>query len=248
MITITGMDLNAEPEVPKRALVVSAHPDDVDFGAAGTVARLRDAGTDVSYCIVTDGDAGEAPEGVARADVGALRRDEQRAAAEAVGVRADDVHFLGYADGRLEVTLDLRRDLSRVIRELEPEVVLCQSPERRWDRVFASHPDHLAAGEATLQAVYPDARNPYAHPELARGGLGAHTVREVWVFAHPQANRYVDITDTFDRKLAALRAHASQTSHVDLDVLLGGWTAATAAEGGLPEGRRAEAFFTCHTG
>lgn len=246
MITITGMDVTAEPVVPGRALVVSAHPDDVDFGAAGTVARLRAAGTEVVYCIVTDGDAGEAPEGVARSDVAALRRAEQRAAAAAVGV--DDVRFLGYPDGRLEVTLDLRRDLSRAMREVEPDVVLCQSPERRWDRVFASHPDHLAAGEATLQAVYPDARNPYAHPELARGGLGPHTVREVWVFAHPQTDRYVDITDTIDAKLAALRAHASQTAHVDLEGLIGGWTRATALEAGLPEGCQAEAFFTCRTG
>lgn len=246
MITITGMDLNAEPTTPKRALVVSAHPDDVDFGAAGTVARLVGAGTDVSYCIVTDGDAGEAPDGLPRDQVGALRQGEQRAAAAAVGV--DDVRFLGYPDGRLEVTLELRRDLSSVIRDVEPEVVICQSPERRWDRLFASHPDHLAAGEAALQAVYPDARNPYAHPELASGGLGPHAVREVWVMAHPQANRYVDVTDTYDAKLAALRAHTSQTSHVDLDALIGGWTAATAAEGGLPEGRRAEAFYTCLTG
>ena len=246
MITITGMDVSAEPEVPKRALVVTAHPDDVDFGAAGTVARLRDAGTDVTYCIVTDGDAGEAPEGVSRPDVAVLRQTEQRAAAAAVDVH--DVAFLGYPDGRLEVTLDLRRDLSRVIREVGPEVVLCQSPERRWDRVFASHPDHLAAGEATMQAVYPDARNPYAHPELAAAGVVAHTVREVWVMAHPAANRYVDITDTYDRKVAALRAHTSQTSHMDLDGLLGGWASAVAAEGGLAEGRQAEAFFTCRTG
>jgi len=247
MITITGLDVKAEPAVPTKALVVSAHPDDVDFGCSGTVARLRAAGTEVTYCIVTDGDAGEAPDGVARADVGALRQAEQRAAAAAVGV--SDVVFLGYPDGRLEATLDLRRDLSRVIRQVAPDVVLCQSPERRWDRVFASHPDHLSAGEATLRAVYPDARNPYAHPELlAQGGLAAHAVREVWVFAHPTSNRYVDITDTYAQKLAALRAHASQTAHTDLDALIGGWTTATAAEGGLPEGRRAEAFFTCLTG
>lgn len=246
MITVTGLDVTAEPTVPERALVVCAHPDDVDFGAAGTVARLTAAGTDVRYCIVTDGDAGEAPDGVARADVAALRQAEQRAAAAAVGV--DEVRFLGYPDGRLEVTLGLRRDLSAVMREVEPDVVLCQSPERRWDRVFASHPDHLAAGEATLQAVYPDARNPHAHVELAERGLGPHTVREVWVMAHPQANRYVDITDTYEAKLSALRAHTSQTAHVDLEALIGGWSAATAAAAGLAEGRRAEAFFTCRTG
>jgi LmbE family N-acetylglucosaminyl deacetylase len=238
--------LTVEGEVPERALVVSAHPDDVDFGASGTVARLTAAGCEVSYAIVTDGDAGEAPEGVARDAVAELRQGEQRAAAAAVGV--DDVHFLGFPDGRLEVELPLRAALSRVMREVRPDVVLCQSPERRYDRVFASHPDHLVAGEATLQAVYPDARNPYAHPELAADGLEAWTVREVWVFAHPKADRFVDITDTVDAKIAALRAHASQTSAMDLDVLVRTWAAATAVDGGLGDGRLAEGFLTCRTG
>ena len=239
-------DGGAEPEVPERALVVSAHPDDVDFGAAGTVARLTRTGCAVSYAIVTDGDAGEVPDHVGRDGAAALRQAEQRAAAAAVGV--DDVRFLGFPDGRLEVTIALRAALSRVIREVRPDVVLCQSPERRWDRVFASHPDHLAAGEATLQAVYPDARNPHAHPELAAAGLEAWAVREVWVFAHPEADRFVDITDTVDAKLAALRAHQSQTAAMDLDALVRGWAASTAADAGLAPGRLAEAFLTCRTG
>ena len=172
MITILEAE-GTEPRVPTRALVVSAHPDDVDFGAAGTVARLTAAGCAVAYAIVTDGDAGEVPDHVGRHGAAALRQSEQRAAAAAVGV--DDVRFLGFPDGRLEIGIPLRAALSRVIRQVRPEVVLCQSPERRWDRVFASHPDHLAAGEATLQAVYPDARNPHAHPELAAEGLEAWT-------------------------------------------------------------------------
>ena len=241
MITLT-----AEGEVPERALVVSAHPDDVDFGAAGTVARLTAAGCEVTYAIVTDGDAGEVPDEVGRAGAAALRQAEQRAAAAEVGV--EDVRFLGFADGRLEVGLELRAALSRVIRQARPDVVLCQSPERRYDRVFASHPDHLAAGEATLQAVYPDARNPYAHPQLADEGLAAWTVREVWVFSHPKADRFVDITDTADAKVAALRAHASQTSAMDLDALIRTWGQAAAADGGLADGRLAEGFLTCRTG
>jgi LmbE family N-acetylglucosaminyl deacetylase len=231
---------------PTRALVVSAHPDDVDFGAAGTVARLTEAGCEVAYAIVTDGDAGEVPEGVARAEAADLRRAEQVAAAAAVGV--EDVRFLGFPDGRLEPNLELRAALARVIRQVRPEVVLCQSPERRWDRVFASHPDHLAAGEATLAAVYPDARNPWAHPELAAEGLEAHAVLEVWVFAHPDADRFVDITETVERKIAALKAHVSQTGHFDVGELVRGWAGATAAGAGLPEGRLAEAFLTCRTG
>ena len=123
----------------ERALCVLAHPDDVDFGSAGTVATWTAAGTEVVYCIVTDGDAGGFDE-TPRDQMGALRQAEQRAAAAAVGV--SDVRFLGYPDGRLELTLDLRRDISRVIRQVKPQRVLTTSPERFWDRIGASHPDH----------------------------------------------------------------------------------------------------------
>jgi LmbE family N-acetylglucosaminyl deacetylase len=248
MITITGMDADAEPTDPERVLVVTAHPDDVDFGAAGTVARLTRAGCTVSYAIVTDGDAGELPEGTDRFAGGALRRREQLAAATEVGVQGDDVHFLGFTDGMLEATMELRVAITRVIRITRPEVVICQSPERRWDSVFASHPDHLAAAEATLRAVYPDARNPHTHTALAAEGLDAHTVRECWVMAHPDPDRYVDITDTFDSKVAALRAHSSQTAHIDLPEFIGGWVRGAAEQGGLPDGRLAEAFRTWRTG
>jgi LmbE family N-acetylglucosaminyl deacetylase len=246
MITLRPADGETEGPLPQRALVISAHPDDVDFGAAGTVARLTEAGCEVAYAIVTDGDAGEIPEGVPRAEAASLRQTEQRAAAAAVGV--DDVQFLGFPDGRLEATLELRAALARAIRLTRPDVVLCQSPERRWDRVFASHPDHLAAGDAAMAAVYPDARNPYAHPELAAEGLEAHTVREVWIFAHPQTDRFVDITDTVERKIAALKAHVSQTGTFDVGELVRTWAGATAADAGMAEGRMAEGFLTCRTG
>lgn len=248
MITVTGMDQSAEPTVPERALLVAAHPDDIDFGAAGTVARLTGAGCTVSYAIVTDGDAGELPEGTHRTEGGALRRREQVDAAAAVGVRAEDVHFLGFPDGLVEATMELRVAITRIIRLTRPDVVICQSPERRWDSMFASHPDHLAAGEATLRAVYPDARNPHTHLALMAEGLDAHTVRECWVMAHPDPDRYVDITDTFDAKVAALRAHASQTASMDLPEFIGGWVRRAAADGGLEDGRMAEAFKTWRTG
>ena len=148
----------------RRVLVVTAHPDDVDFGAAGTVAAFTSAGLAVTYCIVTNGDAGGFDRAVSRADMAALRQDEQRAAAAAVGV--DDVRFLGHPDGMVQPTLELRRDVSRVIRQVRPERVVTQSPERNWSSIFASHPDHLAAGEAAVCAVYPDSQNPFAHPEL----------------------------------------------------------------------------------
>ena len=165
----------------ERALVVTAHPDDVDFGAAGTIATWTDAGIEVTYCIVTDGDAGGFDPAVPRSEIPRIRRAEQTAAAAVVGVH--DLEFLGYPDGALEVPIDLRRDISRVIRRVRPQRVLTQSPERVWDRLFASHPDHLAAGEATVCAVYPDARNPFAHPTLLADGLEAWTVSELWIMA-----------------------------------------------------------------
>jgi LmbE family N-acetylglucosaminyl deacetylase len=231
---------------PERVLVVMAHPDDVDFGAAGTVSHWTEQGIEVSYCLITDGDAGGFDPAVPRSEIAGIRRAEQTAAAKAVGVERLD--FLGYPDGRLVPSIELRRDISRVIRQVRPDRVLCQSSERNYQRIFASHPDHLAAGEAALCAVYPDARNPFAHPELAAEGLEAHTVPEVWITAANQADVYVDITHHFEAKMEALHSHVSQ--HPDpsgLDERMRMWGAATAEAGGLPEGRLAEAFMRIRT-
>jgi LmbE family N-acetylglucosaminyl deacetylase len=224
-----------------RILVVAAHPDDVDFGMAGTVATWTDSGLEVVYCIVTNGDAGGHDPAVSRADMAVLRRAEQLAAAKCVGV--SDVRFLGYPDGRLEPSLDLRRDIARVIRQVRPDRVACPSPERNYLRLPTSHPDHRAAGSAALDAVYPDARNQFAFPELADEGLDPWIVPQVWISGGPQPNHFVDITGTFDRKVAALRAHESQTGHMtNLEEMLRGWLSRSAAMGGLADGRLAEAF------
>ena len=224
-----------------RILSITAHPDDVDFAAAGTVARWTEAGIEVVYCVVTDGDAGGFDEDIPRAKMASLRRAEQIAAAKCVGVT--DVRFLGYQDGQVEATIDLRRDLARVIRQVRPERVVVPSPERNYNRIGVGHPDHRAVGSAALDAVYPDARNPFAFAELReREGLAAWTVREVWI-AGGTPNHYVDVTDTFPRKVAALRAHESQTAQLaDLAELLRTRLAATARQAGLPDGRLAEAF------
>jgi len=227
--------------VPARALVVCAHPDDVDFGAAGTVAALVEAGCEVAYCLVTSGDAGDDDLTRSREELRELREREQRDAAAAVGV--SDLTFLRWPDGMLTAELPLRRELARVIRRTRPELVICQSPVRILERIFASHPDHLAAGEATLCAVYPDARNPRAFPELLDAGLAPHTVREVWLMAHPQPDLVVDVTETFPQKMAALRAHVSQTGQrAELDEMVSGWLAANAESAGFDRGRLAEAF------
>jgi LmbE family N-acetylglucosaminyl deacetylase len=230
-----------DPSGVERILVVTAHPDDVDFGAAGSVAIWVKAGIEVAYCIVTDGDAGGSDRTITRPQMAVIRRDEQRAAAAEVGV--SDVTFLGYPDGRLVPSIDLRRDISRQVRIHRPERLVCQSPDRMWERLGASHPDHLAAGEAAVCAAYPDARNPFAHPELLAEGLEPYAVAELWMMAAPGANRAVDVTDTFDRKVAALLCHRSQVGEADgLDARLRQWLSAGAGDAGLAEGRLVESF------
>ena len=226
----------------RKVLVVTAHPDDVDFGTAGTVAAFTKAGLEVTYCVATNGDAGGSDRSVSRADMAELRQREQRAAAAEVGVT--DVRFLGHPDGRLQPTIALRCDISRVIRQVMPGRVLTQSPERRWDFIFASHPDHLALGEAAVCAVYPDARNPFAHPELlSEEGLEPWTVNELWIGGVAGSNLAVETTTTIERKVAALRCHESQISDpagMAERVMAGGRS--SGQEAGLPEGSTAELF------
>ncbi len=196
----------------ERILVVTAHPDDVDFGFAGSVAQFTDAGIDVTYCIVTDGDAGGAETGTPREEMAPLRRDEQTAAAAVVGVH--DLRFLGYPDGRVESTLDLRRDISRVIRDVRPQRVMGQSPERNLDRIYASHPDHLAVGDATLCAVYPDARNRWAHPELEAEGWEPWAVDETWIgggIERDPLHRHHHVDRSQDRGVALAQESASRS-------------------------------------
>ena len=223
----------------ERVLVITAHPDDVDFGWAGSIAVMTDMGIAVTYCIVTDGDAGGAETGIPRAEMAALRHDEQRAAAKVVGV--DDVRFLGYPDGRVEPTLALRCDLARVIRQVRPNRVMTQSPERVFERIYASHPDHLAVGEAALCAVYPDARNRWAHPELEAEGLEPWTADEVWL-GPVTATHYIEMTSAIDRKVEALLSHKSQLPDPEATgKMVREWAASNASAAGLPEGSYAEA-------
>jgi LmbE family N-acetylglucosaminyl deacetylase len=231
----------AAPEL-ERVLVVTAHPDDVDFAAVGTVATLTAQGVAVSYCIATDGDAGGFDPTVDRAEIPRIRRGEQTEAARLAGVA--DIHWLAFPDGRLEPDLGLRRAIARVIRKVRPQRVIAQNPARNWDSVYGSHPDHMATGEATLRAVYPDARNPWAFPELLAEGLDAHAADEVWVMGGPAADQFVDVTDRFATKLAALRAHVSQETdrHGRLEPLLQRWMGATAEAAGFAPGRLAEGF------
>ncbi len=230
----------------KKVLVVSAHPDDSDFGASGTIASWISQGIQVSYCICTNGDQGGEESGIPVEEMPATRQREQRAAGAAIGVT--DITFLNYRDGSLEPTLGLRKDIVRAIRIAQPDRMVIQSPERNWERIGASHPDHLAAGESAIQAVYPDARNPFAFPDLLDAGLQPWRVKEVWVTAHATPDHFVDITDFFHLKMAALHSHVSQTAHnAELEDMVRSWGERNAAAGGLPEGRIAEAFKIVNT-
>jgi LmbE family N-acetylglucosaminyl deacetylase len=233
-----------QPGQIERALVVTAHPDDVDFGAAGTVANLTDAGVAVTYCLVTDGEAGGSDRSMSRAEMAAIRRREQADAAMHVGV--SDLVFLAHPDGQVQASLELRRAIARVIRQVRPQLVITQSSQRVLDRIVGSHPDHLAAGEAALCAVYPDARNPFAFAELLdEEGLEPWSVPEVWLFAFGAGSpvEAVDVTAQIERKTKALLAHVSQ--HTDPAQIID-YIRTRMAEGaqaaGLPAGSFAESF------
>jgi LmbE family N-acetylglucosaminyl deacetylase len=237
---MTGHFLTADGpiEIPKRVLVIVAHPDDIDFGVAGTVDQLTSAGSHVAYCLVTSGEAGEDDMTVSADELAAMREAEQTAAAGEVGV--DTLHFLRHPDGMVEANFELRRDISRIIRIEKPDVVITQSPERNNDSVYGSHPDHLETAEATLRAVYPDARNPRAFTtELLDEGFEPHVVPNVWISQVDQ-NLFIDISESFDRKLRALRSHQSQVAKRDaefnLEKLMREWgerLAAVAAKRGI---------------
>ncbi|NDA82368.1 MAG: PIG-L family deacetylase [Actinobacteria bacterium] len=230
----------ADDEI-KRILVVMAHPDDCDFGAGGTIAQWTAKGISVSYCIITNGDQGGEESDVPLEEMAKVRQREQRDAGAALGVT--DITFLNHRDGWLVPTIELRKEIVREIRKSKPDRMVIQSPERNYERIFASHPDHLAAGEAALQAVYPDARNPYAFTDLKEAGFEPWRVKEVWITSSPTPNHFVDVTETFPKKIAALKAHVSQTAHNnELETMVRSWGERNATAQGLAEGRVAEIF------
>lgn len=205
-----------DDEQVERVLVVSAHPDDHDFGAAGTIATWVGKGIEVTILILTDGQAGGFDREIDRAEMPGIRHREQRAAAAELGV--DDVRFAGYVDGYLEPSHEVIRDIVRVIRQVRPQRMVFQSSVRDYARLGASHPDHLAAGEACIRAVFPACGNPFAYPELIEHEqLEPWSITEMWVTAHTEVNHYVDITEYVPAKLAALRCHVSQ--HPDQDLI-----------------------------
>ncbi len=226
----------------ERILVVTAHPDDLDFGAGGTIAQWAAKGIAISYCICTNGDQGGIDATITREEMKQIRRREQTQAGAILGVT--DIHFLDYRDGWLAPTIELRKDIVRVIRKVRPQRMLIQSPERNWNRLGASHPDHLAAGEAAIQAIYPDSGNRFAFEDLLDvEGLEPWSIKEAWVMMAEGNDHHVDITDTFHLKMQALAAHASQTSHMEgFEERIREWGTRSGEAVGLTNGRMAETF------
>ncbi len=194
---------------PESAMVVVAHPDDAEFMVAGTVAKWAARGTEVTYAIITNGNKGSEDPEMTPSRLAETREAEQRAAGRILGVK--HLEFLGYEDGYLVHTLDLRRDITRLIRKHRPEVVLCFDPTTRF--MFGSypnHPDHRASGDATVDAIFPSARDRLTFPELLSDGLEPHKVAQLWMGGSDEANVWVDIAETIELKKQALLAHPSQ--------------------------------------
>ena len=191
----------------KRVLVVVAHPDDAEFGCAGTVAKWLKEGKEVAYVIVTNGDKGSSDRSMTSELLAKIRAEEQLNAARVLGV--EQVEFLGYPDGELEDTREMRRSVTAQIRRFRPDLVITQNPNRTLN-LFASHRDHRTTGGVVLDCVYPLARDHLCFPELLARGLEPHKVREVYLMAWENLDVVVDISDTMELKLKALACHASQ--------------------------------------
>ncbi|HYO28951.1 MAG TPA: PIG-L deacetylase family protein [Thermomicrobiales bacterium] len=217
-----------DPPGPKRIAVIFAHPDDAEFICAGTVARWVAEGNHVTYVLLTSGDKGSEDPAVTPEALAATRTAEQRAACAVLGVQ--DVRFLGYADAMLVPDLAMRKELVRVIRTIRPDVVVCQDPTVRFvGQNYLNHPDHRAAGEATLDAVYPAARDRMTFPELLAEGLEPHKVREVYLAGAEKPDVAIDVTAYMETKLAALRCHASQMGEWDPEAEIREWAKDDAA-------------------
>jgi LmbE family N-acetylglucosaminyl deacetylase len=209
---------------PESAMVIVAHPDDIEFGCAGTIARWVKDGARVAYVLCTSGDVGIAEPGMTKAKAAQIREKEQLAAAEAIGVT--DVIFIREPDGMLEPTLALRKKLVREIRRFKPEIVVCDDPTVVWvDDTYINHPDHRAAATAALDATFPAAGQPNLFQELEEEGITAHKPRKVYVIGWMESDLYVNIDSTIDQKIDALRKHKSQMKDWDPEPLIKEWAA-----------------------
>lgn len=220
--------------VPERALFVCAHPDDLEFGVAGTAAKWANEGCEVTYVLITDGNAGSHEDGMTAEKLAEIRRAEQREAAAAVGVK--NCIFMGYDDGLLVNTLALRKELVRLIRQLRPNVVACMDPTNFFPNDnYINHPDHRAAGAATLDAVFPAAEMPLLYPDMNAAGLKPHKTNYVYLYFTDaeKCNVYIDISSTIEQKIKALGAHRSQMGDWPFEERIREWAAETGSKVGF---------------
>lgn len=217
------------PAAPARALAVMAHPDDIEFMAGGLVARWARLGTELHYCLLTDGNSGSRDPHISPIDLAITRRAEQQAAGALAGVRS--YHFLGQTDGRLVHTIDLRIAIARVIRMVRPAAVLTCDPQFFYSPNYLNHPDHRAAAEATMAAIMPLANTRLAAPELLADGLEPHDVAEVYIAAPVRPTLWVPVEpQDVACQVAMMRAHASQIGSWDFEGMLRGRGTAAADE------------------
>ena len=215
----------------KKGMTVVAHADDAEFGCAPTVAKFCDEGWEWVYVMCTDGSRGSSEKDVSPGELAETRKQEQINAGKVLGLK--DVAFLGYTDGILEPTLEVRRDIAREIRRYKPDVVICPYPSRGdLTHFWIGHPDHMAAGEAALSAIFPTARDHLSFPELYEEGFEPHSVSEVWVMGHPQPDLWIDTTGYMEQSVDALLEHKSQ---------VGGWERDDALKS-MSEWRRRTAY------
>jgi LmbE family N-acetylglucosaminyl deacetylase len=222
-----------EEEGPKRALVVAAHPDDAEFGAAGTTYQWTQQGWEFYYLVCTDGSKGSDDDSITQAQLIEMRRREQRDAAAILGVK--DVFFLDHVDGELTAGRALLGDVVRVIRHVRPHAVFTHDPETVIvNDAFVNHADHRTTGQVAIDAVYPAARDRLNFPEHIADGLQTHKVAQIYIWGSPLANFEVDITHVIDKKVEALVAHTSQFGADFISNVLERWK--------TPEGRYIESF------
>ncbi|MBI2038295.1 MAG: PIG-L family deacetylase [Candidatus Nealsonbacteria bacterium] len=193
---------------PNKILAIGAHPDDLDFSCAGTTAKLTRQGSEIVYLIISDGGKGSHKVKVSASKLAKIRKEEQKRAAKAVGVK--EVIFLGLKDGEIENTKLLRKEIVKVIRKTKPDIVFSFDPAINFESPYRSHRDHRLAGEAVFDAIYPASGNESFFPELLRQGYKSHQVKEIWFFGSPKPNKFIDIAKTVGDKIKALSYHQSQ--------------------------------------
>jgi LmbE family N-acetylglucosaminyl deacetylase len=218
----------SQNHIPQSAMVIMAHPDDAEFTVAGTIAKWTQAGCNAVYVLCTSGNAGTHEPGMTREKIAAIREEEQRAACQVLGVK--DVVFLRHDDGTLQPTLELRRDLVRLIRYFKPEAVITEDPTALfYGDDYINHPDHRAAGQAAIDAVAPAAAMPLLWPEEGE----PHRVRQMYVGGSDKPNVWIDLSDTLEIKIEALRRHKSQMGEWDPSEMIRKWAAETGKQKGL---------------